>query len=718
MHLHEEFAMRSVLAVSVLSLALLAGCNGSGSSSPSSSSQSPVANAGGPYSGTAGATAVKFSAAGSTDPRGETLTYAWNFGDGSTGSGVSPTHTYAVSGLTGVSHYSVYLTVTDTDGLTGTTTADAAISPPTPLSDGTLTGLVISGNTIIVGAHVYLMAANTLGYGLSSTSLLNAAETGKSDNIGAYVTSGLDGTFSLTGKYTCTSGQQLYIYSQGGSSTTGTSTPAIGLLAAIGNCPSSTSPAIYATVNEVSTIAMAYAVSGFATNATSVSSSGSALALVDLANAFANASNLENLATGVARATTPAGYGTVPQSNINMLANILSSCVNPIDSVSNSCTILFANTHPANMSGTVPTETATAAINMAQNPTANIATLYSIPLYAPPYTPTITTQPNDFTIALSFTGGGLNGPAGIAIDGSGNAWVANTGSSSVTKISSAGVVLSGTNGYTGGGLNGPNAIAIDGSGNAWITNQSTNGITELTGAGAAVSGSPFAAGSGPDAIAIDGSGNVWVANYSGNSVTKLTSAGSAVSGSPFTGRGLNEPDGVAIDSYGNAWIANYGGNSVTELASTGSAVTGSPYTVGSSNAPEGIAIDNYSNAWTTIFNNNSVIELNSSGSSAIAKSGLKAPTAVAIDGSGNVWIVNQSGNLVTEFSNAGSLLSGATGFTASSVNTPRGIAIDGSGDVWITNISGNSVTEFVGVGTPVVTPLAAGVKNTSLGSQP
>ena len=60
---------------------------------------------------------VAFNAAASTDPNGSVVSYVWSFGDGTTGTGSSPIHTYTVQGT-----YSAMLTVTDNDGLTDTMT--------------------------------------------------------------------------------------------------------------------------------------------------------------------------------------------------------------------------------------------------------------------------------------------------------------------------------------------------------------------------------------------------------------------------------------------------------------------------------------------------------------------------------------------------------------------------------------------------------------------
>src|ERR1039458_105804 len=72
-----------------------------------------------------------------------------------------------------------------------------------PLSDVALTGTVYGGQQTLAGAHVYLFAAGSTGYGQASVSLLSAQQTGKSDSVGAYVTTGSNGSFSLTGDYSC-----------------------------------------------------------------------------------------------------------------------------------------------------------------------------------------------------------------------------------------------------------------------------------------------------------------------------------------------------------------------------------------------------------------------------------------------------------------------------------------------------------------------------------
>ena len=84
----------------------------------------PVADANGPYSGTVGLP-VLFDGSGSSDPDGAIVAYNWDFGDGSSGAGVSPAHSYATDGT-----FTVSLTVTDDAGATDAAGSSATISVP------------------------------------------------------------------------------------------------------------------------------------------------------------------------------------------------------------------------------------------------------------------------------------------------------------------------------------------------------------------------------------------------------------------------------------------------------------------------------------------------------------------------------------------------------------------------------------------------------------
>jgi PKD repeat protein len=102
--------------------------------------QAPVANANGPYTGTEGI-AVSFDATGSTDLDGSIVAYDWDFGDGASGTGATPSHIYATA-----STYDVTLVVTDNEGATGTDATIATIGvgnlPPVANAGGPYSGIV------------------------------------------------------------------------------------------------------------------------------------------------------------------------------------------------------------------------------------------------------------------------------------------------------------------------------------------------------------------------------------------------------------------------------------------------------------------------------------------------------------------------------------------------------------------------------------------------
>lgn len=692
------------------------GCGGGGSSSPAP--KPPTANAGGPYTGTLG-TAISFSGSGSSDPQGQTLTYAWNFGDSATGTGVSPTHAYSSAGV-----YTVSLTVTDTSNLSSTATTTATVP----------NGSVKAGQAPVSGAHVYLFSANTTGYGQPSVSLLNAASTGESDSVGAYVSTGSDGSFVFAGDYTCTPGTQVYVYALGGNPGAGTN-PASGLLAALGNCPTGGSfEAIpYIQVNEVSTVAAAYAFAGFATDATHVSSSGTALAQTGIKNAFANAANLASLSTGVALAVTPNANGQVPQAEINTLANILAACVNSNGALTgptdpSPCFTLFSNaTVNGTASGAQPTETASAAINIAHYPGANVAALYALSASDAAFAPALTTEPNNFALALQFGTANTNSIGNLAIDASGDVWISSfTGSSIAVELSPAGGVLSGADGFGSDSSRAQfGSIALDPAGNAWVAPGPGEFIAELSSSGVVLSGTNGYTGGGmsdTQGIAVDGSGNAWVADGNAYNVIKLSPAGTPLSGANgYTGGGLSYPCAIAPDGLGNIWVINYLGNSVTELTSAGTPLSGANgYTGGGMSGTTNIAIDGTNSAW--IVGETNTVKISRAGAFLSGTSGFTtaANGAIAIDGAGNAFISNHQKNTLTELTNSGDVVEGAAAYTGPGIGAIYSLAVDGSGNLWTTagTGAGGPILELIGIATPVVTPLSVGSENNTLGTRP
>src|SRR5438876_4184414 len=143
---------------------------------PGSVNQPPTAAAGGPYTSNEGA-ALAFDGTGSSDPDGDALTYAWTFGDGTTGAGVRPTHSYADNGT-----YTVTLTVTDARG--------AASAPAT------------ASATIANVAPVVTAAAQAATAGASFTFSATFSDAGASDGPWAYTLDWGDGSPATTGSAT------------------------------------------------------------------------------------------------------------------------------------------------------------------------------------------------------------------------------------------------------------------------------------------------------------------------------------------------------------------------------------------------------------------------------------------------------------------------------------------------------------------------------------
>lgn len=298
-----------------------------------------------------------------------------------------------------------------------------------------------------------------------------------------------------------------------------------------------------------------------------------------------------------------------------------------------------------------------------------------------------------------FSGGGIDGAGfGIAIDLKNDLWVGNFGfagkgcsslpaGNSAAEFSAAGATLSpAIQGFTQGSLSGPQGMAVDQSGNLWIANYDGNSITEYLGASPASALNFTGLGlSSPFGAAADAAGRLWFTS-SGNDLLVKLGADGKLAGS-FSNGGLKRPLGLAIDSLGNVWVANNGGDSVTMLDSSGAPRPGSPFSGGGIRLPWGVAVDGDDNVWVANFTGSGgrLSELcGATVSSCPAGLASGAPispttgytsgllmrnTGVAIDPSGNVWVANNW----------------------------RPVPLQ-------TNPGGDSLVEFVGLAAPVKTP--------------
>jgi hypothetical protein len=468
------------------------------------------------------------------------------------------------------------------------------------------TGEVMSGTLPVVGATVQMYAAGNTGYASSATPEATTAAT-----------TGSDGSFTLN--YSCpgAGGDLVYLVATGGHTGSNTASNAgLAFMAALGSCNGTLpSPVV---VNEVTTVASAYALSPFMTGAANVGSSAtnyetSATSAPGLANAFATVKNLVDLTTGTTLTNTPdyptnlagdtnlVNNSTVPTARINTLANALNACA----AAGASCSSLFSAATPG--SGTAPSDTLQSILNIAQNPGNNVGMVYNV---APTgsFTPVLPGAPGDWTLALTFTGGGLGFTpdqqipystifadgklvnTAMAIDATGNVWV--TGFSDSVSVSAAndsvipdlssGMIAEFTN--QGKPLTQPSKV--------------TGGAVTYGGYILVAAGGANAGTQAPLNIALDPSGNAWVvggSSQAGGGSGSTTSNGGALSeispslsptlpyislASTTTVGNTNGP--LAIDGLGNVWTDGAAGltefnNTGAQIASnTGAGVSGNP----------------------------------------------------------------------------------------------------------------------------------------------
>jgi sugar lactone lactonase YvrE len=297
-------------------------------------------------------------------------------------------------------------------------------------------------------------------------------------------------------------------------------------------------------------------------------------------------------------------------------------------------------------------------------------------------------------------------PNNVAVDKAGNVYVADTANNTIRKIASNGVVstlagLAGTHGSADG--NGSNArfwspfgVAVDNSGNVYVADTGNNTIREITPNGFVSTLAGFAGhvggkdGSGANArfrnpwsVAVDNMGNVYVADMSNDTIRKVTPTGmvttlagqAGMSGNADgfgNGARFNNPFAVAVDKADNIYVSDSANNTIRKITPGGevSTLAGLPGYTGSTDGngsdarfwnPQGLAVDGAGNIFVADTGNSIIRKIAPTGmvttlpasaeaNDAADKAGVSArlsnPGGVAVDSAGNIYVADTNNHCV------------------------------------------------------------------------
>ena len=302
----------------------------------------------------------------------------------------------------------------------------------------------------------------------------------------------------------------------------------------------------------------------------------------------------------------------------------------------------------------IKTASSQTAPNISYTTPANYSVGVAIPALAPANSGGAVTA-LAFGTGVQLTGATLSNPYGMAVDPSGNIYVANFGNNTVSKYNSTGT-YQGTFGSTA--ISNPAGIAFDKNGNGYVLNYNRTN---------------------------NGNGNV----HGNGNVTQYNSSG--VYQSTII-QGLGTGNGITIDASSNIDIAEgsyNGGNNTVEQYNTSGSLSfslNSTYTVN----PVAVATDGSGNIYVLDNTNKNVTKYSSSGvylSTVI--SGLGSPNAIYVDGAGDIYIGDTGAQTVKVYSPAGVLITTKTGLT-----DPEGFVTDSKGNLYVSDYTNNTVTKY------------------------
>ncbi|MGP8199826.1 MAG: BACON domain-containing protein [Limisphaerales bacterium] len=300
---------------------------------------------------------------------------------------------------------------------------------------------------------------------------------------------------------------------------------------------------------------------------------------------------------------------------------------------------------PANQSGTGST-------NVIFSYDANTGATRTGTLTIAGLTLTVTQAGTTYVVVTSATtlvSSGLLYPYGVAADGSGNVYIADSHNSATTPdIKEWNVTNNTVTTLVSSGLNFPCGVAVDGAGNVYIADTGHSALKEWIAASNSVTTLVSSGLNSPCAVALDGETNVYIADDANIAIYKWTRATHYLT--TLASSGLGQPTGVAVDAAGNVYIGDYG-NGAIEMWS---AANGDLSTLVSSGliAPYGVAVDGSGNVYVANYDYSTPgIQKWSAANRTLTKpvsSGLYRPGGVAVDGAGNVYIANTFGYTIQE----------------------------------------------------------------------
>jgi large repetitive protein len=306
--------------------------------------------------------------------------------------------------------------------------------------------------------------------------------------------------------------------------------------------------------------------------------------------------------------------------------------------------------------------------------------------------------------------------------------------------------LPGTESTLASGFNAPAGTAVDGSGNIYVADYNNNAVEEILAVNGSIPSTPAinTLGSGfnfPTGVAVDGTGNVYVADWGNSAVKEILAVNGSIPASPTIntlGSGFNYPSGVAVDSSGNVFVADQGNNAVKEIVAINGSIPASPVinTLGSSfSAPKSVAVDSSGNVYVSDYENSAVKEILAVNGSIPASptintlvstalnNGFAWPGGIAVDGRGDVVVANDGYDEIDEIQAVNGAMPASPNVVAlgsialnSGFNEPWGVTVDGAGNVFVADTGNNRLVKLDFADPPSLTFATTAVGSTSLDS--